>query len=263
MAGLKIVKVSQGFEWVDLDICLDTVENHSVLVSDNRAEDEENCLLITKTAREELFSFIHWQNQDTRENRVEQGGLMAGHHYRVPGTGEKISVVAHVFPLYTAKGDPGFWNATAEDWKMGYDAMQRMAKETGKALDVIGWFHTHPNGLPTFMSGTDRDTMSKNFYSENNYALVLNPHTGSWKGFRSAAVVDADCCMLDTDDLQRLCVREERRAGQPPAVQEDKALAKKPRKKKDKQKKAEKKAKKSKLWKKRKKAIQRKRSARK
>ena len=73
MAGLKIVKVTQGFEWEDLDICLDTVENHSLLVSDNRAEDEGNCLLITKTAREELFSFIHWQTMIPGKTRWSRG----------------------------------------------------------------------------------------------------------------------------------------------------------------------------------------------
>ena len=271
MAGLKIVKVSQGFQWVDMNIRMDAVEKHTLLINENHAPDGGNRLLFTKTAREEMFAFIQWKNLNVTENRVEQGGLIAGYHYQVPETGEKISVAAHVFPLYTVKGDPGYWSASAGDWKQGYDAMDRKSRETGRTLDVIGWFHTHPNSLPTFMSGTDRSTQVRNFNSDNNYALVLNPHTGSWKAYRTASVVDAECRMLDTDDLQLLCreesvrvpageeTRQEKEAQQEKEIRPENAEEKEIKTKKDKTKKP---ARKSKNWKKRKKAMQHRRSTR-
>ena len=277
MAGLKIVRVTQGFEWIDMNIRLETVANHTVLANENRKDDEGYILLYTLTARNEMFEFIRWENLNARENRVEQGGLIAGYHYRIPETGEKISVAAHVFPLYTANSNASYLDARAQDWSQAYQAMERMGRESGRPLEVIGWFHTHPNGLPTFMSGTDRETMRKNFNAVSNYALVLNPHTTSWKAFRSADVKDAICYMLDTDDLQSLCKeekeiketkkQEETRKIKITAIShgsEKKAEEPKKKKTKEKEKKPQKVQKKKKpSWNKRKKAKQRKRITRK
>ena len=59
------------------------------------------------------------------------------------------------------------------------------------SLRVVGWYHTHPNGLDVFMSGTDRDTQRALFPGAAQFALVLNPHRRLWRAFRGA---DSDPC---------------------------------------------------------------------
>lgn len=50
-------------------------------------------------------------------------------------------------------------------------------------MRVIGWYHTHPNNLGVFMSGTDQRTQATFFSANWQFAIVLNPHRLQWKAF--------------------------------------------------------------------------------
>jgi len=63
---------------------------------------------------------------------------------------------------------------------------------------VVGWFHTHPNSLPAFMSGTDRATQRSFFSAGWHFALGLNPHRRLAACFHAA---DADPCALAPQDF--------------------------------------------------------------
>ena len=206
MAGICIKKVNKDRKFTDFDFNMELIDRHTVLRNENWLwEKQDECiLLITETAKRDIFEFIHWNDRTTRVNRVEQGGLLAGQYFTVPSTNQRIGVVLKAFPMYHAAGDPGFLDAQAEDWKDAEMDMRHFAEEHGIELVQIGWFHTHPNNLHTFMSGTDRRTQSLIFNNDYNFALVLNPHTLSWKAFRSEEVSDTCCYILDTDDLNEL-----------------------------------------------------------
>lgn len=208
MAKITIVKTSLNYTWRPMELNIGKIEAHGYMVNENWAADEGCLLLMTETARREMFEFIQWKNLKTQDNRNEQGGLMAGIHCSVPGYEGKVCIVQHVFPLHEARSTTGYLDASAADWSKAYARMDQLSAQLGERLEPLGWFHTHPNDLPTFMSGTDRFTQGKVFSGEYSYALVLNPHTGSWKAFRDKDAHDACCVMMDTDDLTLLCGAE-------------------------------------------------------
>lgn len=219
MGKIQILSVKPIYNWVPLELNIERLDQFAYMINDNPAEDDGHILLVTQRARQELFDFIQWKNMKTPVNRKEQGGLMAGRRYSVPGYRGKVSVITHIFPMYSAPGTSGFLYASAESWAEVYARMDILAAQTGDPLEPIASFHTHPNDLPVFMSHTDCESKNKVFSGEFNYALVLNPHTGRWKAFRDRDARDSLCIMLNTDDLGLLCgkgeetVRIQRRNG--------------------------------------------------
>ena len=202
---ISIVRDTKGYKTRQMPLNMEKIRMKATYVCENHNDLETCILLITKTARDEMLGHICWGNHDTRTNRVEQGGLLAGVHYEDPSTKLHYCVALHAYPLTNAKGNPTFLDAKAANWAECFAAMDRDNVATGLDMNTMGWFHTHPNGLSTFMSGTDRHTQSTMFNGETNFALVLNPHTGSWKAFRGPSASDSMCYMLETDDLATLC----------------------------------------------------------
>ena len=198
---IKITRIAPAYAWEPLALTRAQLTAAARQTAVEPAPDDGCLLLFTRTAWREIADFIRWGDRETKVNRVEQGGMMAGSHYRLTGADARVCLVRHVFPLYTATGSGGYLNAEAADWNAAYAAMDRRVAETGETLDVIGWFHTHPNSLPVFMSGTDHYTQERVFHDEYNYAVVLNPHTRVWKAFRGRDAHPACAMLLDADDL--------------------------------------------------------------
>ncbi len=202
---ISIVQDVKGYQTRQMPLNLERIQAKASYICENHNDTETCILLLTKTAQDEMFKHICWGNQLTHVNRVEQGGLLAGVHYEDPDTKLHYCVALHAYPLRDAKGTPTFLDARATDWAECFAAMDRDNVATGLGMNTMGWFHTHPNGLPTFMSGTDHHTQRTVFNGTTNFALVLNPHTGSWKAFRGPDAMDSLCYMLDTNDLATLC----------------------------------------------------------
>lgn len=202
---MKIVvkKAGLAYHWQPAELDPEKLVRAEQMHNENIDQNENYILLITQTAQKDIFDFIHWGDHKTKINQVEQGGLLAGSYYFIPSSGKKICVVERAFPVDTAVGTPCYWDASAEDWQKAFAAMDRYGRETGRELFSLGWFHTHPNRLSTFMSDIDRRTQAAVFNDDASFALVLNPHTGSWKAYRSRDVLDA-YCMMTADNAEEL-----------------------------------------------------------
>ncbi len=136
---------------------------------------------LTMNAFEVIKYHIGWGRQ-THENVVEQGGILLGHAFRNPDTGVVYAIAEQAIPGRLAIGSPGYLQVTHETWKEMLDDVDRL----GTQLQVIGWYHTHPNDLNVFMSGTDRTTQKRLFGNDWQFAIVLNPHKQIWRAFYGA-----------------------------------------------------------------------------
>jgi len=136
---------------------------------------------LTMNAFEVIREHIGW-GQHTHENRVEQGGILLGDAFRNPDTGVVYAIAEQAIPGRLAIGSPGYLEVTHETWKEMLDQVDRL----GTKLQVIGWYHTHPNSLDVFMSGTDRTTQQRLFGNDWQFAIVLNPHKKIWRAFYGA-----------------------------------------------------------------------------
>ncbi len=161
----------------------------------------------------------------TDRNVVEQAGLLVGHRYLDPN-GEAFAIVEHVLEAQFGESSSGAITLTHETW---FDLLNRLdalpVPDGATAWQIIGWYHTHPNTLPVFMSGTDRRTQRDFFAGPEYFAFVLNPHTRLWAAFRGGDC--EECCAVakrDTtadDDLGQslLTALIARRADPPPLLE--------------------------------------------
>lgn len=133
---------------------------------------------VTMSAFRTIGGHIAWGTH-TRENVVEQGGILMGHAYRNPNSGVVYAIAEQAVSGRLARGTAGYLEITHETWKEMLDNVDRM--QTG--LQLIGWYHTHPNSLDVFMSGTDRSTQRRLFGNDWQFAIVLNPHKQIWRSF--------------------------------------------------------------------------------
>ncbi len=133
---------------------------------------------LTNEAFRVIKQHIHW-GINTKENIHEQGGILLGHAYRDPKSGVVYAIGEQAVSGDLAQGTPSYLDVGQEAWKEMLDKVDRL----GTQLQIIGWYHTHPNNLEVFMSGTDRNTQSMFFGHDWQFAVVLNPHKQIWRVF--------------------------------------------------------------------------------
>lgn len=176
-------------------------EKKYVLMCDNDSAAENDYQVIAlPEASEVMLEYIGWGIK-MPENRVEQGGFLVGRNCYDEEKKRNFCIVERVLPARGAVGSPGFLEMSHEDTKEMYrelDEINALYPEKEKK-DVIGWFHTHPNSLDVFMSGTDRVTQGSLFSGERAIALVLNPHRKIWKCYRSQCCADTKAELLIGD----------------------------------------------------------------
>lgn len=136
---------------------------------------------LTMNAFNTIQQHIAWGDR-RHENVVEQGGILLGHAFRNPDAGVVYAIAEQAIPGRLARGSAGYLEVTHETWKEMLDYVDRL----GTQLQVIGWYHTHPNDLDVFMSGTDRTTQKRLFGNDWQFAIVLNPHKQIWRAFYGA-----------------------------------------------------------------------------
>lgn len=158
---------------------------------------DDYILYILPNAAEDIFSYIDW-GEVSAKNRVEQGGIIVGRHFRDEKKNISYSLAERAVPAYGANGSMGFLDMRKEDWEQMHEDLDRMnvAKLEEKKYIILGWFHTHPNSLDVFMSGTDMYTQRNYFADDNCMALVFNPHRRIWKCFRKAECCDCKAELL-------------------------------------------------------------------
>lgn len=204
MARMKILSVDDSFNWRAIYIPSSELDQVTHTYNENWKCDKKYELLFLSGAQKELHEFIGWGNHSYRPNRVEQIGFLAGKHYQNAANGKRMCVVYHVLPVHEAKGSAAYIEYSAEMVHNAIVRLNEMERGEQDPCELIGWFHTHPNSLPTFMSGTDMVTQHSTFNCEYNYSVVLNPHTKSWKAFRGYDAVDSECRWLSISTLDEL-----------------------------------------------------------
>jgi len=163
-------------------------------------------LTYTPAAARRQLEIIGWLRNDFPKNRKEQGGWLIGRNLR-DATGHPIQAeVTHVLEARAECRYPGYieWSALEEIrlQQKFFDMKEKMAINDPKAAEelcVIGWWHTHPNSLPCFMSETDMETQRLKYFKPENYAVVLNPHRGIWRAFSGADSREVAAIMLVDD----------------------------------------------------------------
>ncbi len=147
----------------------------------NPRNDGRYYLILRPYAMKKLNQSLDWGTKTTR-NQVEQGGILLGRVARYQN--EVYNFVEDILLADTA-GHPAFVEFTNKIWAdMQHRLTQlNMQRETSGQLVIVGWYHTHPNGLSVFMSGTDMGTQRLNFSQDWQVSLVMNPHTNNRGAF--------------------------------------------------------------------------------
>lgn len=166
----------------------------------------QDVLVFRPDAGRKLREFIGWGRFDYPANCVEQGGWLIGRYVRDGlGRGVRAEVTA-ILPAESCVGTPTYLEWTAlEDIRLQRaffrmkDDLSAVDPQAGEALSVLGWFHTHPNQLPVFMSGTDMETQRLKFFRPEHFAVVLNPHRRIWKAFKGKEAAEVPAVMLWED----------------------------------------------------------------
>lgn len=153
---------------------------------DNSPDGDPNYkLIICNEAVREIFDFIEWNKGKRNDLRNEQGGVLIGKRYYDEEKNIHFTVVSKAIAADNAIGSTGYLVITPECWETIYRRKDEYNESEGDNAIIVGWFHTHPNALPCFMSGTDRSTQESFFDGENTYSVVINPQRHLIKAFRS------------------------------------------------------------------------------
>lgn len=149
-------------------------------------------IYIDSNARKEVLNHIEWGNLTSKNNRIEQGGILLGDVYVDTELGITYGVVWKSIPADYTEGSPISLEMSHESWKKMIDEIDTYhLSPNGSPPQIIGWYHTHPNTLDVFMSSTDLATQQRLFGYDWQFAIVLNPHKKIWRAFHGA---DAKSC---------------------------------------------------------------------
>jgi len=159
--------------------------------SDLRGSCKNYQLYIKPKAISKIFEHIVWDKKTT-ENKVEQGGILLGHAYRDEATNIIFGVIEDAIIGDLAIGTSAYLEMGHATWKKMIDeADVLLDAQPDENLQIMGWYHTHPNSLDVFMSGTDKGTQARVFSKNWQFAIVLNPHRKLWRAFHGK---DAEEC---------------------------------------------------------------------
>lgn len=175
----------------------------SIMSNSGLLSNTKNLLLFTSYATKKLRVTIGWNRFDFPRNRVEMGGWLIGNYIR-DDSGQIVQAeVTDILLANNCAGTPSYleWPAI-EDIRLQRvffrmkDELTAQNPSKGENLSRIGWWHTHPNGLPVFMSSTDMETQRIKFFKDHDYSVVLNPHRMIWKAFIGRNADEVPAIML-------------------------------------------------------------------
>lgn len=162
------------------------IGSHALLSDNFYSADKMYKLIVSSEAVNQIFEFIEWKVGKRSDIRVEQGGILLGNRFFDPSKNIHFTIVSKAITADAAEGSSDFLKMTPECWGVMHDKKDTYIEESGENVVIVGWFHTHPNMLPVFMSETDRNTQKLFFDGENTYSVVINPQRHLIKAFRSA-----------------------------------------------------------------------------
>ena len=163
----------------------------SLFSSNTCSRESRNILYIPLHAFLKISEHIEWERCNER-NSNEQGGLLLGRVIKDKNN-YLYGLVEEVIPAELT-------NSSSSYLSMGFETWKKMIEKTDLYLDkrkgsqdinIIGWYHTHPNNLDVFMSSTDVQTQSVVFQKEWQFAVVLNPQRRRFRVFNG--VQSSEC----------------------------------------------------------------------
>lgn len=166
--------------------------NNELAASLDHKHDESRKIYLEKAALTQIFTHIGWGTK-TKQNVVEQGGILIGEVFSDPKTNVQYGLVHEAIAGKEARGTSAYLEMNHDVWKAMIDRADEIIDARPKDnWQIIGWYHTHPNDLSVFFSATDLGTQRRFFHESWHYALVFNPHKQVWKAFYGA---DARPCV--------------------------------------------------------------------
>lgn len=187
MDGFNIKRAPSKFEMqsdsIDNFLPSDVRVNCTEVPCEKLSDSGVSTLYVLPSAFSELNQQICWGKQ-TRINSREQGGILVGNVFKDINTQLVCGVVHHVIPS-TKPGNANYIQFTHEDWILMYKEFgdkYSPVEEDERRLNVIGWYHTHPN-MPVKMSEIDRHTHIGFFSEAWQFSIILNPQRGTWAVF--------------------------------------------------------------------------------
>ncbi len=143
-------------------------------------------LYFTQQSFHQVEHHIGW-GQRTDDNGVEQGGLLLGNAYIDSEENLVFAIVRNAIAGLKARGSGAYLDMTHETWAEMLAQVDAITDaDPDSSLQIVGWYHTHPNTLDVFMSGTDKNTQRTFFRAEWQFAVVLNPHKKLWRVYHGS-----------------------------------------------------------------------------
>lgn len=170
----------------------------------HQPSEETPRLFIEQQAMGRIKAHIHWARA-TAGNMVEQGGLLLGRVFCDESTGQQWTKVVSVVEALSAQGSSAYLSMDHGVWKSMMDRIDHDAARgiVPSDLLVVGWYHTHPNHLPVFMSSTDQRTQRCLFFEDWHFAVVLNPQRKLCRVFVGAGCEECRAVILEAETAPR------------------------------------------------------------
>ena len=170
------------------------------LPTDSRNPCSTHEIYILPHARQKIFDHICWEKH-SNGNIVEQGGILLGRVYIDSNTKIVFAVIQDAIAGQSARGTSAYLEMGHDTWKEMIDLADEMLDlNPEKDLQIVGWYHTHPNQLDVFMSGTDKNTQQLIFAEDWQYAIVLNPQKQIWRAFHGGNSEECKGFMVKDND---------------------------------------------------------------
>ncbi|MEM6297714.1 MAG: Mov34/MPN/PAD-1 family protein [Bacteroidota bacterium] len=149
----------------------------------DKGHDKSRKIYLTPQSVTQIFTHIGWGTK-TKQNVVEQGGILIGEVLFDPKTKTQYGIVREAIAGKQARGTSAYLEMNHAVWKAMVDRADEIIDARPEDnWQIIGWYHTHPNDLSVFFSATDLGTQRTVFREPWHYALVFNPHKKIWKAF--------------------------------------------------------------------------------
>ena len=195
------IKANEKYELEEKELIEEDFKIDESLNSLNKNIQSDSLLFISQQAKEQIWNHIEWGNHKTSINKNEQGGILLGKVFFDKKRKTQFAIVEDVVIGKTAKGNPTYLEMSHETWLQMLNDADEIAEEKNDNIQVIGWYHTHPNELSLYMSGTDMNTQYRFFNQNWHYAIILNPHKEIWKVFVGKEAEECKGYILKDDDV--------------------------------------------------------------
>lgn len=185
---IKILSINTKMnDEIKLSFDTNRIVSRRIILSDNfYSADKKHKLIVKKNAAKEIFKCIEWDVGKRLDIRVEQCGVLLGKRFYDLTKDIHFVIVSKAIVSENADGSSAFLEITLECLQTIHDKIDAYNYESGEEVVIVGWFYTHLNMLPVFMSGTDRNTQRLFFNGDNTYSVVINPQRHLIKAFRVA-----------------------------------------------------------------------------